>query len=243
MFIWLAASFWLLLSFLTCSKGRKKKYLPTAPRKQTLFDYGVGWLHVETEELNNLPIKFLSLLGVLHQLSNPPSALRDPKSFDDSGDESGPPRARQLRKPSQVSHTKRLLLNTTYDIGAVLCVMGVFVSLVALLSGLLCLLGKIYNWSFSVKENSPASGAHDLSHLVFTHPHQLARRAILTAHESPFLGARSYPDPDGNRILDQKPEPNTMLLQLAASHLFTSMPRVTKDRGRLYLWQSTWNTQ
>ncbi|KNZ55451.1 hypothetical protein VP01_2673g3 [Puccinia sorghi] len=157
MFIWLAASFWLLLSFLTCSKGRKKKYLPTAPRKQTLFDYGVGWLQVETEELNNLPIKFLSLLGVLHQLSNPPSALRDPKSFDDSGDESGPPRARQLRKPSQVSHTKRLLLNTTYDIGAVLCVMGVFVSLVALLSGLLCLLGKIYNWSFSVKENSPAS--------------------------------------------------------------------------------------
>jgi Na+-transporting methylmalonyl-CoA/oxaloacetate decarboxylase gamma subunit len=185
---------------------------------------------LESEALNDLPTRILTVLGVQSYPSSSP-ALHNPKTFDDSGDESDRPSwARTLRKPTKSSKIKRQILNAMYDIGAVLSVIGVFVALVTLLLVLIRLMGKMYNLSFTLKQTSPAPDYDNLSYAAFTAPRQLVKRAKLPTPET-----ISYPHPAGiqsNRSTDLKKEADPMPLQLTASHSNIFLLCVVKKIGQ-----------
>ncbi|POW01597.1 hypothetical protein PSTT_12361 [Puccinia striiformis] len=197
MLVWLAASSWLLLTAIACFKARRKKYLSRPALKQEFFSFGIGWMHFETEALNDLPTGILNFLGVLNY-STDSQPFRDPKTFDDPED-SEPWRARPLGKPSEFSKIKRLILISAYDFGAVLSVVGVFVALGALFHALFCLVGKVYDLRFGFRQYTGTQASHSASHAAFATPHQLTKRATLSKYDGPFSEATSYPHPAGTR--------------------------------------------
>ncbi|KAA1135336.1 hypothetical protein PGTUg99_012913 [Puccinia graminis f. sp. tritici] len=224
MLTWLAASCWLLLTVLTCFKARRKTYLPRLPLQRTFFKFGIGWIQLETESLNDLPTKFWETLGVLHQYPTNSRPFRNPKTFDD---DSEPSQVRPPRRPSAFSQLKRLIFIAVYDIGAVLSVLGVFVALVVVFHVLFCLIGKMCNLMLSITESEgsrPLSDSGTPAHDMLTAAKQLVKRATLPTHES--QGATSYPHPAGipaNNSFRLKQNTNAMLLELAASDPFTLM--------------------
>ncbi|OAV98696.1 hypothetical protein PTTG_12503, partial [Puccinia triticina 1-1 BBBD Race 1] len=239
---WLIASCWLFLTVLTCFKARRKTCLLRSSHKYTFFRFGLGWMHVETEALNDLPTGFLNIFGVLHYPTNS-RPFRDPKTFDDPWSDAEPSRARSLRKPSGWAKIKRLTPIAFYDIGAVLSVMGVLVALATVLHLSFCLISQMCNLFYSStqpQESWPTRVFDTPSHPVFTATHQLVKRAKLPAHESFSLGTTSYPHPTGMRAVSSsrpKQNKNAMLLQLAIPGLTIPLGTLPKFLIALILSQ------
>ncbi|KAI7934143.1 hypothetical protein MJO29_016574 [Puccinia striiformis f. sp. tritici] len=238
MLVWLAASSWLLLTAIACFKARRKKYLSRPALKQEFFSFGIGWMHFETEALNDLPTGILNFLGVLNY-STDSQPFRNPKTFDDPED-SEPWRARPLGKPSEFSKIKRLILISAYDFGAVLSVVGVFVALGALFHALFCLVGKVYDLRFGFRQYTGTQASHSASHAAFATPHQLTKRATLSKYDGPFSEATSYPHPAGTRTggnSELREEADAMLLKLVIPGLTSPLSTLPKFLTALVLSQ------